>query len=615
MAWTDYVRKIPVIGALAPPEEQSSVNTQNTRLQHGGELYGTAQTEFNRIGQRRAPQANQTVIAQNERARAAEIDGSANRSRGDQIMLQRALQLRMNGTGGPSVAENQLRQGLAANLRAQLAAQAASRGGPNPLAMRNVAQGAAQANQQLVGQQALLRAQEQRDAEQQLGGLLSGIRGQDIGLATTQAGLNQQSNLFNAGQTNERNLSQAQLAQQANIANVDAQLRARGMDDAARQAYLQAMFGVDRANQQAELDAQRINADIEGKNLAANSAWQSGLLETGANITKMATSDERAKKKVRRAATDEMLDKMDAEAVTARPEELTRERKGKKQQDAYMGQKLDAPRLDDRALYMTSDERAKKLQEKADQAKAEYVVRQSPDLLGRFLDWATGKSTHEGQVRTWFSQDRPTDETQAELDRAGARDAFEKSEAERYRNMSPTEIRRQGNRAWMERDAQAEESKEQQADKRAQAEAQYKTGVTNVDPSEGDESAYLRYLRMADPKLAEEQRRKNMLDAQKRLGLRSDKRSKGKVSKTSAADEFVDALVPYEYEYKEPEKHGYGRRMGVLAQDVEKGGPMGKALVSEGPDGYKQIDVGKGLSAALAALASMNDRLKKVEGK
>ncbi len=65
--------------------------------------------------------------------------------------------------------------------------------------------------------------------------------------------------------------------------------------------------------------------------------------------------------------------------------------------------------------------------------------------------------------------------------------------------------------------------------------------------------------------------------------------------------EFLDALKPYYYEYKNPERFGQGSRMGIMAQDLEKT-KLGKDLVIDTPEG-KLVDIGKGLGVALASLS------------
>jgi predicted transcriptional regulator len=99
------------------------------------------------------------------------------------------------------------------------------------------------------------------------------------------------------------------------------------------------------------------------------------------------------------------------------------------------------------------------------------------------------------------------------------------------------------------------------------------------------------------------------------VAMMSDERQKKNIK---AADgemrEFVDALAPNTYEYKNTSLEGTapGRRYGIMAQALERS-KAGKSIVMDTPEG-KKIDVAQGLGVALAALAAMNKRLGKMEG-
>lgn len=77
---------------------------------------------------------------------------------------------------------------------------------------------------------------------------------------------------------------------------------------------------------------------------------------------------------------------------------------------------------------------------------------------------------------------------------------------------------------------------------------------------------------------------------------------------------LLDKLEPYMYNYKDPKKEGEGRRLGVMAQDLEKSS-MGKEMVMEDQEGSKRIDLNKVASAALAASSNLIDRVEKLEKK
>jgi hypothetical protein len=172
-------------------------------------------------------QNRQTPLAQAAQAGSATIDQTqGNQSRGQLEALAQALTARSQGRA-PSLAELQMNQGLSSAISAQRAQAASARGVSPGMAQRLAAQGIASAQADIAGQGAMLRAAEQAQTEQALGGLLSGMRAQDLGVATSQAGLQQQTNLANAGFT-----------QQANLANQAAEFTNRGQMDSALSTYL-----------------------------------------------------------------------------------------------------------------------------------------------------------------------------------------------------------------------------------------------------------------------------------------------------------------------------------------------------------------------------------------
>lgn len=91
----------------------------------------------------------------------------------------------------------------------------------------------------------------------------------------------------------------------------------------------------------------------------------------------------------------------------------------------------------------------------------------------------------------------------------------------------------------------------------------------------------------------------------------SDKRLKKNIHKQS--EDFMDNLDPYEFEYKDKEK-GEGKWLGIMAGDAMKS-RLGKTLVSKDQDGFMQLDVKKTLSATLAGIANLNERLNQLEKK
>jgi len=76
--------------------------------------------------------------------------------------------------------------------------------------------------------------------------------------------------------------------------------------------------------------------------------------------------------------------------------------------------------------------------------------------------------------------------------------------------------------------------------------------------------------------------------------------------------EFMNQLTGYKYNYKNPEKHGEGEQVGIMAQDLEKVAPQ---AVEKDGEGTKTVDFTKLGGPIMASLAELNNRIKKIEGK
>lgn len=99
----------------------------------------------------------------------------------------------------------------------------------------------------------------------------------------------------------------------------------------------------------------------------------------------------------------------------------------------------------------------------------------------------------------------------------------------------------------------------------------------------------------------------------------SDKNLKEDVDTISdeEIDKFLESLNPKKYKYtEEAEQKGApeGKQIGVFAQDLKKS-KVGKQMVVQDQEGDLMVDVPKSVSALLASTASLNKRIKKLEGK
>ena len=97
----------------------------------------------------------------------------------------------------------------------------------------------------------------------------------------------------------------------------------------------------------------------------------------------------------------------------------------------------------------------------------------------------------------------------------------------------------------------------------------------------------------------------------------SDRREKTNVKKLGDGDmeKLLSKISGYGFDYKNPGTPGEnpGQRVGVMAQDVKKGGPVGKSMVVDGNP--MKLDLPNAVGAALAAVAYLKKRIDKEHGR
>jgi hypothetical protein len=163
-----------------------------------------------------------------------------------QQQLLGQLQGQANGTGGPTMADQQLHAGVGATLAAQKAAMAGSRGQNAGLSAGQLGTEAAGAMAGEAGAAGAQRAQEQQAAQSQLGGLTQGAIGQGNQLGE-----------FNAGQQSEAGQYDSGLqAQLGNLNNQDWQYKNN--------------LGAQQQSQQNALVGQQVNGQVASQNSLAN---------------------------------------------------------------------------------------------------------------------------------------------------------------------------------------------------------------------------------------------------------------------------------------------------------------------------------------------------------
>lgn len=258
------------------------MDPEKAKLQGGEYIRDIAAGGVRDVQGRQAPQAEGVRVGDPAQAGAAQVN-QAQQAEWRQRQLALANQLQGVSTGAQRGAGE-----MAANRAAQqaIASQQAmarmGRGGNAALAARGAARNTADITGQMAGQAQQAAMQDQASARAQLGGLVQGARGQDIGMATTQAGLQQQVNLANMSAQNQQIFQQAGLDQATSLANMQAKLATMGMNDQATIAYLAAIYGVDVAEMQARLEQDKMQIAQRGEGVGADIMVAAGTAAAGA---------------------------------------------------------------------------------------------------------------------------------------------------------------------------------------------------------------------------------------------------------------------------------------------------------------------------------------------
>ena len=487
----------------------------------------------------------------------------SNQFRGGQSDLAAALLARAQGQGGPSPAELQMRRGQEQASRRALGLAASQSGVAPGLALRQAQDAQSQMLLDTNQQTAILRSQEQMQAEQALGGLLQGARGQDLGAASEQARLLQEAGLFSAGAQNQAGLQKAGFNQQTGLANQQAQITQQQLNDQFTQYYESLGFSREQAQQQAAQQAaiayqnimsqQQISANAVNQATAESNAQraqdaEAGVMGMAGGIVGGIVSDKRAKRKVKRADLAEALNERARANMNA---EESSQFKGYKPGQS----KAETSEADERAMANMNAEEAADFQAQR-QTYAKTVAQQR----------------HEESNRQRL----------ADLKAAmGAKAADPTAESIRGKVIyAPFGNPGAGNYAppkWLNLESQP---------------GQVPIGIRRKDLSDVED----RYLRErgSEP-------------------LVSDENAKTAINDKAPVEEFLDNTNAYEYEYIDP-KNGEGKHYGTMAQELMKS-KMGRSFVFRRDDGLLALDPRKGFGPTLASLSYLNKRQKALEAK
>ncbi len=258
-------RQTPGISAtpyeIYKPQTIQDTTTAGWQQQVGGQIAGL---------QSQQPQTMQAAqLGPAAQMSAAQIaTAPQNQFRQQQMNLAQMLGSAAAGQG-PSAAQAQLKLATDRNMGQALALALGARGGNQAGALKQAQMQRALIGQEAASQSSALRAQEQQAAQASLGQLLSAGRGADIGLASDQAGLQQQAGMANQAATNQFALQQGQFGQQANAMNLQAGAEQQKQVNDLTAKYMAMGMTLDEAQRNAEIQQRQFQASLLAQQEAA----------------------------------------------------------------------------------------------------------------------------------------------------------------------------------------------------------------------------------------------------------------------------------------------------------------------------------------------------------
>lgn len=561
------------IAATALAQKQAAIQAERVQAalaqQQGditAERVGAAQADRTVLGP--TALASGTQLAPTALADQTTIDALKQAEfRQGQEGLVTGLQGAVAGTD-PSVAAIMLRQATERNQANQFGMAQAASGGNVGFALRQAMLNSADINQQSIGQQALLRAQEIATARGQLGSVLSSGRESDIGLATSQANLSQQQKLANAGFTNTASMTQAQLDQAIKLAN--------------------AGFKNTATTTQAQLDQATNALNVTQKN-QVNLANANNALEAAKTNVTLAQQVALANQSAENTAA--LQNAQNALAAATKNAELA-------QQVALSNQS---------ALNNTSQVNAQ-LSNATGIANAGNVTQASVATANNQTSAANTTASLDAAIRqTNATNQSNTNTKQADLSTQTAlANALASNNAATTNANNSTSVSRDNANNAVTTNSQNITQSQNAASNTLTASGQQVTAAA------AKASADAAAKQAATQKSAAEIAAGGAVAG----ALLSDRRVKKNIRRADAEiSALLGSIKPYGYKYKDPKATGAasGKQFGLMAQDLEKS-KAGKTLVHNTPGG-KMVDTNRAVLAALAALGSVDKRLKNVERK
>lgn len=250
-----------------------------TQLQNGEDLRNLSRQGLLDAQNRQAPQAQGAQVGAVRTSGYSQLmGGPQDQARAQQMAEANRLRAIASGAqmGAGQMAVRQ--EGNRAIAQQQAQARMA-RGAGAAIAARGAATNTANIGLNVAGQAGAAQRADAAQASQTMSGLLGQTREQDIGFAGQNAQLRQQTNLANMDAQNQRIFQQAGLDQATSLANMQARLQTMGLNDQMAYNYLQQLYGIDETELRARLA-------MEGKDAGQSTGRQllGGALVAGGTI-------------------------------------------------------------------------------------------------------------------------------------------------------------------------------------------------------------------------------------------------------------------------------------------------------------------------------------------
>jgi hypothetical protein len=481
--------------------------------------------------------------------------GAVDQVRGKQMSAVESLESAARGDA-PSEAEELLKSGMQSVISGQRSMAAGARGQNTAGAARRAAREITRAGMGFGSQQAAMRAKEMADARGALVGALANVRGDDQGLATTEAGMRLDADKFTAGAANSASqfnagvgteISKFNAGQNTSVAEKNADRSTQNTQFKVGESNRASTFNAGQTNQRREKQGEmQLSAETGNADRHQRGAIVQGEITSRERLTDAGAANKRATDQAGLTQQNRQFNTGQKNTVAVGNADRT-----------VTGRGLD----DRRRSELRTDVRGA-TKDVAEAERAEFEAEQQNKAIRRGVISNTAKSIGSA-VGVNLSGD-PSKSGGG----GGGGDAAAKSA----------------------------------------------TGVAKTATGGAGGGSDVRMKKNISPA---DDAIDNFLRAAAKAPVRKEsERGDGEVDIDGFLAAMADEIDPIAFDYRDGDLPwtAPGRRFGLAAQDLEKSGPVGKSIVRDTPHG-KVLDVGQAIGPILAGMASLRRDLDKVKGK